>query len=838
MYPLRTCRRKLVLLSAWFCSISSSLYAFPLETQYHADTSKRPKQIFYPRSESQPRARNLLTIAKNYIRSQAQTFGLRSGEPLPQLIETRESLVGTHFRFQQRVGQIPIDRAEIIVSVLPSGRIFQVYNMLTDLPVPPLSLRSAPRLSLDEAYDQAWQWLGVRGQLFQDPQGALRYSVEAGSLRPIYRLQLSTTLPYGLWTIDVDAVTGSVLRADDARLEHKTSLSLPLSLSLPSTGLSNDRKAAFADWERQKQSKRSFFSLRSLSSGSAQVFNPDPRTTLNTKALDDNSPASAFLPAYKEEVLPEVSFDGQSYYLQGPWAQIIDFDPPTKPPTPSSDGSWKYQRGASAFNEAMSYFHIDQNQRYLQKLGYKDARGIQNRPIEIDADGVNGEDSSYYDRTSRRLSFGHGCVDDNEDADVILHEYAHAIHMDINPSWEGGDMGAIGEGFGDYWAASYSLSTPEGANFFPEEVFNWDGRGSCNSSWVGRRLDAIPARYDVSRDYEAHTYVEGGFQSDELWSTPLFQSLLSLKALGIPREEVDTIILEAQFGLGSGLKMRELAQSIVAVSEALYPEGPHAGVFTRNFVRQGILDLPRPELEITLISSLDSGGDGSIDPGEERTVRVRVLNKGDRSATDVKLALNSSDPALLPLLGLAEIENLGPGQSEDVELIYKVAPEAICGTELKASIDLSYEDFPALKLSVDSRLGSPSIFRKEAQPFADIPDGSPLGLTSVIKVETRAQVSPELRIELLIRHSYRGDLKVTLKSPSGKEIILHHNSGYSLDDIEGVYPLSLEPKDSLGNLLGEPMFGDWTLWVQDNSESDTGKLMSWAISDTNSYSCQ
>ena len=61
-------------------------------------------------------------------------------------------------------------------------------------------------------------------------------------------------------------------------------------------------------------------------------------------------------------------------------------------------------------------------------------------------------------------------------------------------------------------------------------------------------MDQIHFSYDSSQNYEAHAEVNGEL-GDELWSTPLFQSLLELTLLGIDRGEVDQILLESQFGL-------------------------------------------------------------------------------------------------------------------------------------------------------------------------------------------------------------------------------------------------------------------------------------------------
>lgn len=815
----------------------SPLSAWPLETQYDPASRGRPKQIFFPETGSLPRrlASDARSIALRYLSEQRSSLGLAPDAPLPRLVAERQSLSARHFRFQQYQDGRLIDKAQLLISVLPDGRIFQVFNTLVNVPSP----RAAARLSREEAYDRAWEALGVSGSLYQTPRARLIYKVESESLHPVYQVELSTTAPFGVWSVAVDAVDGKIRSIVDARITHKQRR--PDLAAPTASGPRSDRRAAFAAWKNQEVRTRSAlrFEPQALSQGQAQVFDPDPRTSLNRRGLEDFSPAADFLAAYQNRILPEVTFDGSEYSLAGPWAKIVDFAPPVSAPTLSRDGSWNFQRGEQGFNDAMSYFHIDQSQRYLQSLGYTGERGIQQRPIEIDANGAGDEDfdNSYFDPTSNRLAFGHGCVDDNEDADVILHEYGHAIQLDINPAWADGDTGAIGEGFGDYWAASYSLSTVGGTLYYPEEVFSWDGHGS-GTCWSGRVLNAFAARYDPSRNYEAHALIEGGFQAEELWSTPLFQALLSLRALGVPREEVDRIVVEAHFGLGPGVKMQELAQATVAVAQLLYPEGPHAAVFRQKFSQHGILSEPRPELALSWLSSSDSGGDGSWDPGEELSLSFRISNQGQLAARGLALGLRTSDPHVQLAGEAPSLSEILPGSSEEFSLTLRIAPEAPCGSVIRAALVLSSADQPEISSEIERRLGTAIGFRAEAQVNLPIPDATGTPLRSVLLIQSRGLVSEQLQVGISIRHSYRGDLKVTLSSPSGKRVVLHDHSGFSQDDIVGVYPLTLDSKESLKGLTGESFQGDWELTVEDDSPGDTGRLESWSLGDTNSYRCQ
>ena len=106
----------------------------------------------------------------------------------------------------------------------------------------------------------------------------------------------------------------------------------------------------------------------------------------------------------------------------------------------------------------MAYFHIDRAQRYIQSLGFGGRRpnGINDRTQVVVADAFPTTTRSSLPAT-RKIKYGIGGVDDAEDADVILHEYGHAI-QDDQVRWfgQGDQAGAIGEGFGDYWAAVMS----------------------------------------------------------------------------------------------------------------------------------------------------------------------------------------------------------------------------------------------------------------------------------------------------------------------------------------------------------------------------------------------
>lgn len=554
----------------------------------HRDTSK----LDFPEGAA-AKARD----AAGFLRAHAARYQFPADLSNLEWLDNRQSLLGTHSRYRQMLNGIPVEGAEIIVSRRQSdGAVFQVYN--NTWPVTAAVPAAKNLLTRNAALEQAWNQLRVHGNLTAPPEADLMYVPGKSGFRLVYKTLLFVTAPAGYWEHKVDAATGEILSVRRHEINRKHARD-----EVPDFSLYRGPVTPFADELARFESaaataKAAVPAAKGVATnGTALVFDPDPRTTLNDAALVDSSPAASFNGAYFSRTLQGISLDGGVYTLEGPYVVITNMpsELPATPVSTSTSGSWTNRRGSNAFNDVMCYFHIDQNQRYLQSLGYTGATGIQTNPIPVDSDGLDGDDNSHYVPLQNSLAFGHGGVDDDEDADVIIHEYGHAITFDILPTWGGGDADAIGEGFGDYWGASYSWSCSNGSVFNPAWAFSWDGHSA--DTWAGRTLDMTNLTYDHSRNYGAHEYIDGiPNYSDQLWGTPIYMAFRDLIAAGRPREEMDTIMIEAFYGVGYGVKMRDLANVIVNTAQTLYPAGPHAEAYYNRFINQLILPVPDPSL--------------------------------------------------------------------------------------------------------------------------------------------------------------------------------------------------------------------------------------------------
>ena len=102
-----------------------------------------------------------------------------------------------------------------------------------------------------------------------------------------------------------------------------------------------------------------------------------------------------------------------------------------------------------------------------------------------------------------------------------------------------------------------------------------------------------------------------------------------------------------------------------------------------------------------------------------------------------------------------------------------------------------------------------------------IPDNRSSGITSEITVSDFEGAIDVVMVEVDIVHTYRGDLKLRLISPTGAETILHNRTGSGADNLN----LSL----SLDNYHSTDPIGQWMLIVSDHASQDRGSLTNWSL---------
>ena len=107
-----------------------------------------------------------------------------------------------------------------------------------------------------------------------------------------------------------------------------------------------------------------------------------------------------------------------------------------------------------------------------------------------------------------------------------------------------------------------------------------------------------------------------------------------------------------------------------------------------------------------------------------------------------------------------------------------------------------------------------------------IPDHKPEGVSSEITISQIGRAK-SIKVSIDIIHTYIGDLQVELEAPSGKKAMLHDKKGGYTDDIKETY--FSDSLQTLADLEGESINGNWSLHIKDLALIDTGRLNWWKI---------
>ncbi|WP_407836621.1 M4 family metallopeptidase [Streptomyces sp. DSM 116496] len=303
-----------------------------------------------------------------------------------------------------------------------------------------------------------------------------------------------------------------------------------------------------------------------------RVFMVNPVQSTGDQTLVDAKDSAGAVPdsAYASVALRNLDGSGG---LSGRWAYIRS---ETGAPAAVADAG-RYDRADDRFEQVMAYFWVNEAQEYLQGLGFgSELPGANDRaqPVRINQWGA---DNSFFTDKKAEIRFGKGGVDDAEDAEVIVHEYGHAVHNAQVPGFGSSpESGAIGEAFGDYLAVSVGEHAaavrgwPRGTD--PACVADWDSVGYSAAPHCLRRIDGTK----VYADRTGEVHADG-----EIWS----RALLDIRrALGA--RTADRIIVNAQFGFAPDTSFRDAALTTIATARSMYGTGAADAVRTAFRDRQ------------------------------------------------------------------------------------------------------------------------------------------------------------------------------------------------------------------------------------------------------------
>jgi hypothetical protein len=312
------------------------------------------------------------------------------------------------------------------------------------------------------------------------------------------------------------------------------------------------------------------------STGVGAVFVTNPVQSLGDESFTDQKDADGAVPAAAYHDVTLTHLDG-SGFLRGDYANVVS---ETGDPAFSSTDTFRYTRHQDEFEQVMAYYWITEAQKYIHTLGFGETRRpIDNRPQAVRINQWGQDNSFATDHPKNELRFGKGGVDDAEDAEVILHEYGHAIHFSQNFVFSSEQAGAISEGFADYWAVTVGDVVSKALGVAELEplpcVADWDS--VSYTSTVPHCLRRVDLDLHFPADLNGEVHHDGQIWSRALWD--IRQALGNVPA--------DTIILQGSFDF-PGPSMPDLANRTVAAARQLYGAAA-ARVVSKAFADRGIL---------------------------------------------------------------------------------------------------------------------------------------------------------------------------------------------------------------------------------------------------------
>ncbi len=436
--------------------------------------------------------------ARQFLNNYRNLFAMNDSNIELRLKRVQHSLTGEHVRLHQYYKGVEVYSAEMSVHTNRFGQIRVVHSNY----FPQISVNTAPSISPGEAINAAVTDANAR-ILRKPPRAdlvifpnreALKIGDYANAYRLAYRAIIHSWKPLAGWEYIIDANTGQRL--------HRRNL------------------IKFAD-------------------GRGRVFNPNPVVALKDRTLTDQDDSAEAIQeeAYTDVILPELDGTG---FLDGTYVSTKLTKYRAKEPTLT----FNYTRDDDRFEEVMVYYHIDAVARYLKKLGFN---LVDDWPIPVNAH-FDDEDNSFYDGES--LNFGDGGVDDAEDAEVIIHEYGHAILDQQVKNIYRDEGGAIHEGFSDFLAAGFYSAVSEG--FGDTTVFDWAGTFDEST----RPLDSDKHYPD---DIKGEVHADG-----EIWSAALWEIF---EAIG--RDESLRLVIESHFLLSPDTEFVDGASAILVTEQDL-----------------------------------------------------------------------------------------------------------------------------------------------------------------------------------------------------------------------------------------------------------------------------
>jgi hypothetical protein len=324
----------------------------------------------------------------------------------------------------------------------------------------------------------------------------------------------------------------------------------------------------------------------------AKVFLPNPlqsaKLSYGIPYVDSGDIDVQVLREELKEVMIPARFQNDTFFLGTSLYSNGEVYNPKTIPAFSLNDTFYFNRSQNMFEDVNAFYHVYSMSEYIRTLGFSDLLDT----LVIDAHAGETDNSAFDPfATPRTLEFGLGCVDDAEDGQVVVHEFAHSFsNAASEKTVEGSQRESMEEGTADYFSVSYSRQFTD---FNWDRIFSWDGHNECWEGFSAKSKKRYPENIKNIPNNDR-----------EIWSTAL---MCIYEQLG--KAVTDSLVLINLYLQAPNTTMPQMALVMLKVDTVMW-NADHAGLIYNCFVERGILAFGNSvdnKIKEELFSILNSG---------------------------------------------------------------------------------------------------------------------------------------------------------------------------------------------------------------------------------------
>lgn len=374
-----------------------------------------------------------------------------------------------------------------------------------------------------------------------------------------------------------------------------------------------------------------------------KIFNPDPLTTARSPYqapyLNYNRVDSPALNIERKELMMKLKIDTQGNFLmENEYVILKDLYSPATPIFSSSNPlDFIVTRATNLFKQEMVLYHTQVYNEYLKSLGFN-IHG--NQPLLFDPHGAFGEASKFdFDISGNPyIVLAVDYIPDAEDADVIWHEYTHAINYFAAPNTTNGEERiGIDEGCADIMAVILSRKL---SDYNWRKVFNWDGNNF--PSWTGRTTAG-------TKNYKTD-FANSRYSDCEIWSSAIVD-IAELIGHDIAIELLFTSVPSFQNNMTQPQAAKLFLQADSLLFNKMHYQSINKVFFERGYIDAMFIENTNSTIPIQLVNSIGfADGSGNLEiisiSNEDFNLQVIDINGRkifEKSNLQMHAVLNSDD---------------------------------------------------------------------------------------------------------------------------------------------------------------------------------------------------